>query len=104
MIEQSDINRLAAAASWYFDCQLGDRNDTVVITGDGVDDLDKLLARIDGNPRLTMVLDVGLDTSQWETATRADVVRLRAAYVAAWGAEPKPPVWNDDGASLLAQS
>ena len=104
MIDQAIINRLAAAGSWYFDCHLGDQSDTVVYTGDGVDDLDRLLAKLDGNPKMTMVLDVGFDSSQWEVATRADVVRLRSAFVAKWGSEPKPPVWNDDGASQLVQS
>lgn len=93
-LDDLTLQRLAQKANWYVDCDFHDRSDTVVYSGDGVDDLDQLLHVIDRNPKMTMTIDVGQTHSIYLPVVRADIVALRAAYVAVWGETPKPAVWN----------
>ena len=94
-LEPSVVQQIAQRACWYVDCDFRDRSDTVVFTGDGVDDLDQLLRIIDAHPTMRMTMDVGQTHSVYRPVNRSDIVALREAYVAAWGESAKPAVWND---------
>lgn len=88
------LEYLAQKGYWFVDCDFRDRSDTTVYSGDGVDDLDQLLHVIDRNPKMRMVMDVGLKECSFRSVVRADIVALRAAYVAAWGETMEPAVWE----------
>lgn len=92
-IDAELLANLAQKACWYVDCNFHDRADTVVYSGDGVDDLDQLLDAIDAHPKLTMTMDVGFTNSVYRPVVRDDIVALRAAYVVAWGESNKPAFW-----------
>lgn len=93
-LSDDDLDRLARAAHWRFDCFLYDRGDSVVMAGDGVDDLDRLLDLIDRHaPRIKVLVDVGVQSGDHRLSGRADVVNLRAKYVEIHGAINNPVEW-----------
>jgi hypothetical protein len=61
--------------------------------GDGVDDIDKVLQYFDRYPRVIVGVDVGQIASSFRRVSRADVVRIRVAYVARFGETAKPNVY-----------
>ena len=79
---------IARKANWYFDCYFGmNHEDSVVFTGDGVDDLDSLLVRLNFainhqgigvNSRF--LAEVGGVYSDWRPFDVEDVQVLRAHY------------------------
>ncbi len=89
------LDRLARQAHWSFDVKTYDTVDTVVMRGDGVDDLDQLLALIDRHaPRIKVLVDVGVQHSDFRLSGRADVVALRAKYVEIHGEVTSPQTWE----------
>ena len=99
---------LARRAQWYFDCYFGMQSqDSVVFTGDGVDDLDSLTARLTeaiatGNIGVNsrFLCDVGTQYSSWRPFDLEDIAAIRAFYVLWYGNVNKPTVtsrWNDPG-------
>lgn len=93
LLTDAQIDRLAQAASWKFDVDFKDyRTDSVVSTGDGVDDLDKLIVQLSGTfviqPRI--LCDVGSTFSDWRKANVDDVTALKARYIEYYGTVSKP--------------
>ena len=87
------INFQAQKASWYIDYNWNNWNiggDTVVYTGDGVDDLDRVIAVMQSNPNGIALIDTGTLTSSWQPCTLADVQGIRTAYIAYWGTVNEP--------------
>lgn len=99
-LTQEQIDYLAQRAHWKFDVQENYTQprgfDPVTIVGDGVDDLNQLIARIENNgTQFTKIMaDVGSSFSVYITATLADVYALRQAYIATWGTVNKPDYWE----------
>lgn len=92
-LTQDQINYQAAKASWYVDYKWNSvfvTGDSVVFTGDGVDDLDRLIAVMESNPRGTALMDTGTLTSSWVPCTVADIQALKTAYIAYWGTVNEP--------------
>jgi hypothetical protein len=62
---------IARRAQWYFDCYFGPPGDSVVFTGDGIEDLDELIARLNTNAQYNFtanqrfLCDVGTQYSDW---------------------------------------
>lgn len=91
---------IARKAIWYFDCYFGmNTDDSVVFTGDGVDDLDVLISRltkaaeeggIGVNARF--LADTGTTWESWKAFDVEDVQAIRQYYVAIYGEANKPPV------------
>jgi hypothetical protein len=89
------IAYIAQRAQWYVEFDFNNitadnQGDPFVITGDGVDDLDSLLIRIDANPRCEMKIEVGRQYSSFQPCTRADIVTLRQFYISFFGTVNKP--------------
>ena len=90
MLLTSDQQRdMARRAIWYFDCYFGALSeDSVVFTGDGVEDLDSLISRITDNTANNRIrnqrflCDVGTQYSDWRPFDIDDLNAIRAQYVA----------------------
>lgn len=103
-LPSSDIEYLAQKAQWYIDCKLQSNlgryspfhGDSVVITGDGVDDIDRLLALMAGYPNGRFAVDVGRVESAYRPFTIEDAHALRTAYIKFWGTVSKPFLPEDD--------
>lgn len=73
--------------------------DSVVFTGDGVEDLDRLIARLNENAATNLVLnqrfqcDVGTQYSDWRNFDIDDVYAIREQYIAFYGDVNKPNVY-----------
>jgi hypothetical protein len=99
-LNPEDLKLLAMKACWYFDCYFGmNTDDSVVITGDGVDDLDSLIARLEAaiqtgsiGVHARFLCDLGSFTSDWRPFDLEDVYALRAYYIEIYGNVNKPPV------------
>lgn len=71
-------------------------DDAVVFTGDGVDDLDSLINRLNGMTatngasRVKVLCDTGRTFSNYVLVTIDDVVALRQTYIEFWGTVNKP--------------
>ena len=90
---------IAQRAQWYFDCYFGPPGDSVVFTGDGVDDLDRLISRLNANAQDNRQLsqrfqcDVGTQYSAYRNFDIEDVVAIREQYIAFYGDVNKPNVY-----------
>ena len=96
VLTDAQLDALARRASWTFDVDFRDRNDSVVFFGDGVDDLDSLIVAVEGNiftPRI--LCDVGILFSGYVRVTVEDVKALKARYIEVWGTVSKPSWWID---------
>lgn len=96
LLTDAQIDQLAKTASWKFDVDYKDyKTDPVVFTGDGVEDLDRLIINLSGTfviqPRV--LCDVGMTFSQWRKANVDDVIALKARYIAYYGTVNKPEVY-----------
>lgn len=96
--EQRDIARRAI---WYFDCYFGFLSeDSVVFTGDGVEDLDRLISRLNVNAANNRVLhqrfmcDVGTQYSSYKPFDIEDVMAIREYYIAYYGNVDRPNVYS----------
>lgn len=94
--QQRDIARRAC---WYFDCYFGPPGDSVVFTGDGVEDLDQLISRLNANAQDNRVwgqrflCDVGSQYSDWRPFDIEDVYAIKAEFVGYWGSVSRPNVY-----------
>ena len=82
---------IARKAFWYFECDVK-LQDSVVFTGDGVDDLDKVYAFMGSYPRGRFSVDMGNQYSVYRRVDREDVAGIRAQYVTYYGEVSKPPI------------
>ena len=101
MLLTSDQQRdIARRAIWYFDCYFGPPGDSVVFTGDGVEDLDRLISRLNENAADNRVrnqrflCDVGTQYSDWRPFDIEDVVAIRQQYIAYYGNVNRPNVYS----------
>lgn len=92
---------IARRAQWYFDCYFGAlQADNVVFTGDGIDDLDKLISRLTDDAANNHVqgkrftCDVGVIYSDYRPFDIEDVGAIRAQYVAFYGSVNKPNTYQ----------
>ena len=105
-----DQQAIARRGIWYFDCYFGmNHDDSVVFTGDGVDDLDALIARLQAafsqpgaigvNSRF--LCDVGTQYSSYKPFDIEDVQAIRWYYVQYYGEVNKPNAYVKDGSSAV---
>jgi hypothetical protein len=99
-LTQVQIDYMAQRAYWQFYLQENYREargyDPVMITGDGVDDLNQLIARIEnwGTQFTRVMCDVGSAFSVYKESSVSDVYALRTAYISVWGTVNKPDYWD----------
>lgn len=101
---------LARKAAWYFDVYFGMTTaDSVVFPGDGVDDLDALISRIETardqhnigvNSRF--LVDLGASYSDWRKFDLEDLYAIRGYYVEIYGNVKRPAVLERE--NLIAGS
>lgn len=101
-IQHREVGR---RAHWHFDLHLGRGTaDSVVITGDGVDDLDRLVDILQTSLQIgsRLEMDVGGQYSIWLPVDLEDVLAIREQYVRFHGETDRPPTWNDFPSERLA--
>lgn len=88
---------IARRAIWYFDCFFGaSSGDSVVFTGDGIEDLDNLISRLNNNAAYNFslhqrfVCDVGTQYSTYRPFDVEDVIAIRAQYLLYYGNVNRP--------------
>lgn len=95
---------VALRAYWNFDLNVDIRvQDSVIYSGDGVDDLDRVYTVMTGTwPRSRFVLDVGTYTSSYQPCDAEDVLAIRRCFVSFYGTVNKPifPDPNQDSAVI----
>jgi hypothetical protein len=92
-LTQQQINFLANKAQWYVEIdnrRQVDGGDVWVNTGDGVDDLDRLLVLMGSLPRATFRIDTGFQYDVWVPCTVEDIQAIRTAYIGYFGNVNKP--------------
>jgi len=99
---------IARRAQWYFDCYFGALSqDSVVFTGDGVEDLDRLISRLNANAadnRLLnqkFVCDVGTQYSTYRPFDIEDVMAIREQFIAFYGNVNRPDVYSAGSNSAI---
>ena len=100
---------LAQKAHWYFDCYFGAAlSESVVFTGDGLDDLDRLISRITANATdnpargQRFLCDVGGTFSDWRPFDLEDLNAIRQLYVYYHGVTDKPDAYQSETGSAVA--
>jgi hypothetical protein len=92
----TDQRRVAQGANWYFDVYFGQNTgDSVVFSGDGVDDLDRLIATVAAgtNRGGKMVCDVGVNYSSYRPCDLEDVQAIRTLFIGWYGTVAKPDAY-----------
>jgi hypothetical protein len=91
---------IARRAQWYFDCYFGPPADSVVFTGDGVEDLDSLISRLNNNAMYNnsraqrFMCDVGTQYSDWRPFDIEDVYAIRYYFISYYGNVNRPDVYT----------
>lgn len=100
LLTSAEHRDIARRAIWYFDCYFGNLSqDSVVFTGDGVEDLDRLISRLNENAANNFALnqrfmcDVGTQYSSYKPFDIDDVYAIREQYIAFYGDVNKPNVY-----------
>ena len=100
LLTPAEQQAIARRAIWYFDCYFGFLSeDSVVFTGDGVEDLDRLISRLNMNAATNRTLhqrfmcDVGTQYSSYKPFDIEDVVAIREYYIAYYGDVNRPNVY-----------
>lgn len=95
---QTDIDAVAQRASFFFNVYWAYHtfDEAVVYTGDGVDDLDRLISMMAAgtNRSSQFSVDVGSQYSIYKPFDLEDLVAIRAAYVAKYGNVNKPDAYE----------
>ena len=94
---------------WRFDCYFGALSqDSVIFTGDGVDDLDRLIDRLIVNaannrmPHQKFTCDVGTQYSDFQPFDIEDVIAIRAQYAIWYGETDKPNIYIESPSASLS--
>lgn len=95
LLTSDEIDNIARRAQWYFDVQdnhINIHGDSYIVTGDGVDDLDRLLGLFPIYPRIRVSVDVGgIGASNHRPCDITDVQAIRAAFVGFYGEVNRVP-------------
>jgi hypothetical protein len=92
-LTQQQINFLANKAQWYVEIdnrRQVDGGDVWVNTGDGVDDLDRMLVLMQTLPVASFKIDIGTQYESWVPCNIADIQAIRTAYIGYFGQVNKP--------------
>ena len=99
VLTQNQLQFLASTYAWKFDLGIRDArnyNDSVVYTGEGVEDLDSLIARLEGLNSVPtsyiLSVDVGSLFSDYVKVTLDDVYALKQTYISTFGNVNRPGI------------
>jgi hypothetical protein len=93
LLTQAQINYQAQKANWYVSVDYRNVNvggDPFIITGDGVDDLDRLISLMPIYPNGRFFIDIGTVTEQFVPCDVDDIIAIRTAYIGYYGRVNKP--------------
>lgn len=93
LLTQAEINTQAQRACWYIEADYRNINipgDPFIITGDGVDDLDRLISLMPIYPNARWMINVGQQFEAYKACDREDIIAIRTAYIAYYGNVNKP--------------
>lgn len=100
---------IARRAQWYFDCYFGALSqDSVIFTGAGVEDLDRLISRLNANAadnRLLnqkFVCDVGTQYATYRPFDIEDVMAIREQFIVFYGNVNRPDVYSAGSNSAIS--
>ncbi len=101
-IQQREIAR---KANWMLDCYLGrNTQDSVVFTGDGVEDIDRAVSFLQSGalqPGYRLLIDLGGQYSDYRPFDLEDLAAIRAWYVTFYGEVNKPNAYEPANASAI---
>jgi hypothetical protein len=95
-LTQAEIEYQAQKACWYVEAEprniafLGAASDSVVLTGDGVEDLDQILNFMATYPNGRYTIDIGRSTTDYRPCDSTDIQGIKIAYMAFYGTVNKP--------------
>lgn len=92
-LTQEQINFQALRASWYIEIdnhRQVDGGDVWVVTGMGVNDLDRLLGLMPTLRVASFRIDIGTQYESWVPITVTDVQAIRTAFIEFYGTVSKP--------------
>jgi hypothetical protein len=97
LLTQVQVDYQARKANWYVSVDYNDVNvpgDPFIVTGDGVDDLDRLITLMPIYRRGKYFIDIGTVVEQFVPCDVEDIMAIRLAYIAYYGNvnKPGPPV------------
>lgn len=114
-LETSQHQAIAARAQWYFDVTPGgywDRGDPVVLTGQGLPDLNSAIAFVSRYPTARIICEVGTMGTislgnafpKYLQCDIQDIYAVKEAFIAYWGSVAKPtidprPIWPFSGST-----
>ena len=110
MLLAPEIHRdIAQRAIWYFDIFFGAMTgDSAVFTGDGVDDLDRLIGRLNNNaiynrsPDQRFMVDVGILYADYRACDIEDIMAIKEQYIAFHGNVDKPDAYLPDKSAAIS--
>jgi len=93
-LTQADIDTVAHRANFFFNVTWAYHtfDESVVYTGDGVDDLDRLIIQMAAGtqPSAQFQVDVGSQYSIYKQFDLQDLLAIKASYIAFYGTVNKP--------------
>ena len=104
-LKQADIDSVAQRANFFFNVywRYSAFDDCCVYTGDGVDDLDRLIVQMAAGtqPSAQFQVDVGMQYSIYKPFDLDDLVAIRASFVAKYGEVNKPNAYLPEPSSNI---
>lgn len=105
---------IAQRANWYFDVSpnsIDDRGDSVVLTGDGLEDLNSAVAFVNRYPQVKIICEAGQAVNVASSGTIPlgsafpkytlidveDIYAIKDAYIAFYGSVAKPSLTGPAG-------
>jgi hypothetical protein len=104
----TEHNLIAQRASWFFDVfpnDTNDRGDSSVFAGDGLDDLNQVIAFVGSHPRCKIICEAGTAAPGATFARMAqcdiqDIYSVKTAYIAFYGSVNKPGIVEPTGYAM----
>jgi hypothetical protein len=101
LLTDGQIDTVARRGQWYLDMFFGnvvERQDSVVYTGQGAPDLDRIIALMEGTgsyPGFRFLCDVGFTNGDWRRFDLEDLQRLRVNFEALYGNVPRIDAYRE---------
>jgi len=95
-VTTDELRVIAERAFFRFDVDQQDvRDSAYMVVGDGVDDLDRLIALLEREPRTRVQIDTSASNSSWAIAEIDDVRELRGLFIGFYGTVNKTDEYQE---------